>query len=486
MTDAIPVTVESFSRAETDRMFASLAERAGGSNRLHHDREPSSVDDQRVIRQNRDTLYSLAIVDIRDGATLTLPDAGDRYMSVMIVNEDHYINRVFHSGGTYQLTQHEFDTPWVLVASRILVDPTDPADVSAVNALQDELKIETASTAEFEMPDYDKDSFDEVRDALLTLSRHMGRFRNGFGKRTDVDPVLHLIGTANGWGGLPDDEASYATIEPNLPVGDYEITVQDVPVDAFWSISVYNKAGFFEKNHKRRLQHQQCDRHQERGRLYHDQIRRRRPAQHHSDHGRLELCRPPLPPAQRDPRRQLALPASHHHPQLTSTFRRPSAPAATQSVTETPAPTGTSERSITRPLRDRHRAGDGGSGVTTTRSRCGFEPAPATRRTPPRWGVLIASRVSAGRATARRRGTEFRAGPARLLDCERATRPRVSRCRPAAGPCAGHPKAPGEPPHRAAHRRESGVAVATASSCRVPRRRHQERTGRRRRARPPV
>ena len=250
MTDAIPVTIENFARAETDRMFASLSERAGGANRWHHDREPSSVDDQRVIRQNRDTLYSLAVVDIRDGVVLTVPDAGDRYLSVMVVNQDHYINRVFHSGGTYDLSTAEFDTPWVLVASRILVDPTNPADVAAVNELQDGLKIQTASTADFVMPDYEKDSFDEVRGALLTLSRHMGRFIHGFGKRSEVDPALHLIGTANGWGGLPDEEASYATIEPNLPVGDYEITVRDVPVDAFWSISVYNKAGFFEKNKK--------------------------------------------------------------------------------------------------------------------------------------------------------------------------------------------------------------------------------------------
>lgn len=70
---------------------------------------------------------------------MRLPDAGDRYMSVMVVNEDHYINRVYHSGGTYELTVDEFDTPWVLVASRILVDPADPADIAAVNALQDGL-----------------------------------------------------------------------------------------------------------------------------------------------------------------------------------------------------------------------------------------------------------------------------------------------------------------------------------------------------------
>ncbi len=52
-----------------------------------------------MIRQNRDTLYSSAIVDISARATLTLPDAGDRYLSVMVVNKDHYINRILHDLG---------------------------------------------------------------------------------------------------------------------------------------------------------------------------------------------------------------------------------------------------------------------------------------------------------------------------------------------------------------------------------------------------
>jgi hypothetical protein len=248
MTDApIKVSADNFARAETDRMFAGLAAQAG-SNHWRHNRAPASLDDQTVIRMNRDTLYSFAVVDISNGATLIVPDHGDRYLSVMIVNEDHYINRVIRDQGEYRLTAEEYDTDWVLVAARILVDPTDPADVAAVNALQDQLGLAVDSSSQFVPPDYDKASLDATRDALLDLSSGLETFARGFGRRDEVDPVRHLIGSASGWGGLPDKEASYQSVEPNLPVGDYDLIVGDVPVDAFWSVTVYNHEGYLESD----------------------------------------------------------------------------------------------------------------------------------------------------------------------------------------------------------------------------------------------
>ena len=240
------VNVDNFVRAETDRMFTALQHQAGGVNVLLHHREPASLQEQPVIRQNRDTLYSSAIVDLAGGAALTLPDAGDRYLSVMVVNRDHYINRIFHESGEHQLTVEEFDTDYVLVAARILVDPNDPADVAAVNALQDQMQLTAGSARPFVSPDYDTPGLDSTRDALLTLARGLPRFDHTFGRREDVDPVRHLLGTASGWGGLPEQEAFYLNVEPNLPVGTYQLQVGPVPVDAFWSISVYNRAGYFE------------------------------------------------------------------------------------------------------------------------------------------------------------------------------------------------------------------------------------------------
>ncbi len=249
---SLKVNADNFVRAETHRMMAGLQRDAGGVNTFLHNREPASVDKQTVIRMNRDTLYSFAVVDISAGATLTVPDSGERYLSVMVVNEDHYINEVFHEAGRYDLTVEEFSSPYVVVAARTLVDPLDPNDLATVAAIQDQLLIEATTGRAFELPEYDTESLDRTRNALLDLARDLTSFTSMFGRQGNVDPVHHLIGTAAGWGGLPDAEATYVGVFPNLPVGEYELTVgDDVPVDGFWSISVYNADGFFEANEQR-------------------------------------------------------------------------------------------------------------------------------------------------------------------------------------------------------------------------------------------
>jgi hypothetical protein len=247
---SIHVNADNFVRAETHRMFRDIQNQAGGVGTFRHNRTPARIDEQTVIRLNRDTLYSFAIVDLAEPARLSLPDAGDRYLSAMIVNEDHFVNEVFHEASEYTLTSDRYGSRYVLVGVRILVDPNDSADVAAVVAIQDRLAIDARSSQTFVMPDYDLDSLDATREALLALARGLNNFERTFGAPADVDPVRHLIGCAAGWGGLPTTEATYIGADPNVPPGEYELVFKDVPVDAFWSVSIYNARGFFEPNEK--------------------------------------------------------------------------------------------------------------------------------------------------------------------------------------------------------------------------------------------
>ena len=106
---AVPVTADNFNRAETDMYFAKIV-KGGGVGNLSHRRE-LYLTDSPVVRPNRDTLYSMTVSDFdARPATITLPDAGNRFMSMQVIDEDQYTHAVYYGVGRYPVTREEMGT----------------------------------------------------------------------------------------------------------------------------------------------------------------------------------------------------------------------------------------------------------------------------------------------------------------------------------------------------------------------------------------
>ncbi len=232
----VPVTVDNFIRAESDLYLGGILKDSGGAlGEFNHRREPADIGNQTVIRLNRDTLYSSVVFDLDAGpVTITLPDAGPRFRSMQVINQDHYVPAVIYQAGAHTLDKALVGTRYVAVAVRTLVDPANPEDVTQVHALQDAIKVEQpGGPGKFEIPEWDAASQKKVRDALLVLATTMPDFRQCFGTREQVDPVRHLVGSAAAWGGNPDKDATYLNFTPAKNDGTtvYRLVVKDVPVE---------------------------------------------------------------------------------------------------------------------------------------------------------------------------------------------------------------------------------------------------------------
>ncbi|WP_273961001.1 DUF1254 domain-containing protein [Enterobacter kobei] len=244
------VTAENFARAESDMYFSNIVKNNGFS-KYYHTREVTPIDQQNIIRLNRDTLYSAAVFDLDAGSvTIELPESNNRFISMQIIDENQYTHGVYYDSGKYVLDKKDIGTRYVAAPIRILVNPNDPNDIREAHKIQDEIKISQKSRGEFIIPEWDVVSQNKVRNALLTLGSTLTDTRRMYGDKEHVDPVRFLIGSAIGWGANPEKEALYLNVTPPLNDGKtiYKLNVNKVPVDGFWSISVYNKAGFYEKN----------------------------------------------------------------------------------------------------------------------------------------------------------------------------------------------------------------------------------------------
>lgn len=240
---AIPVDLSNYDVAESDVAFGNITKLVKMNTFFHFPVGEFDLNNQTVVRMNLDTTYSGAIVNVSKGASITLPETNGRYMSAMVVQNDNYIDQVFTTPGTHEI---KADTVFVMVAVRTRINPNAPEDIAQVQALQKQIAISAEATEPHVLPDYDMEQLIALRDKLAAEAAQKGSLNNMQGARGTVDEHMHLLGTAAGWGLLPDKNARYLSYAQQDGEGCFTANYKVPPFNkgGFFSITMYNADGW--------------------------------------------------------------------------------------------------------------------------------------------------------------------------------------------------------------------------------------------------
>lgn len=253
--DSLGMTSDEYRFYETAINFNHYANTLGdGVNKFTHMTSTVTVENQIVVRSNNDTLYSPAVVDTRKGASFTLPDTGNRYISAIIFDEYHYPYGMIHKPGTHEI---KVDTDYALILIRTAFDGSPEDARYVVENIQPKMKISAGSSIPYKMPedlDEKKPILDKINRELRAIGSKLANFSSLYHERAEckTNPKAEwegLLATAVAWGIIPATESTFIMDDPGLGTDRcYSATYKVPPYGAFWSITIYDENGFLFSN----------------------------------------------------------------------------------------------------------------------------------------------------------------------------------------------------------------------------------------------
>lgn len=241
------VTLENVKMAETTRYALKFRDLCNGVNKIYHLRTVDSLVNT-VVRMNMDTLYSCAVIDCSLGnVVITIPPY-KYYQSMAVIDMNHFIVNYLEGPGSITFTNEKYEGPVIILLRTFLNNPDE------AHLAQDGVTITGPHFATHTFTDFNQKSLDKIRKLVSELaSTDPSLSSDGmFGSRDSVDSLKHFIGTIVGWGGLPVDKAKYISVTPSKNDGHTEyrlIIPQDIPVRAFWSVTLYDNNGDIVNDH---------------------------------------------------------------------------------------------------------------------------------------------------------------------------------------------------------------------------------------------
>lgn len=243
---SIPVTLDNYVQAETDWNFAGQQAQAEINSWTHND--AVTMETQTIIRSNADVVYSLALVDVSEGVTFSIPKRENGALQLIhYIDENHLTHGVVYAGQSVHVTPGDLTGgEYVYILARTKISD----DLEETKAAQRSMVIDAKAARPYISKGFNAEEVEAFRNGLInevTSGQATPDGSRGFGATlADVDISDYRYGAALGWGGLPPQHAQYTAfvLGQGSDASCQTITIPKPRLDyengGFFSLTTYN------------------------------------------------------------------------------------------------------------------------------------------------------------------------------------------------------------------------------------------------------